>query len=178
MQLAKCIELDPSRPTGDRHLAVAFRLGAQCVRWLHAIRCRMTLDLKTAVATLAFVVAVPVCSTGNMSASTSTIFADPHQHVPVNVAADGESIFSSTIKGVARSNKDVPGVGKGIPIELGQVFQVNSPGNVTSFRHYAVAQEAGKHVARIWRESDGVKVYQLPTPQSQALYPSCSRHHC
>lgn len=48
-----------------------------------------------------------------------------------------------------------------IPIELGQVFQVNSPGNVTAFRHYAVSQEAGDHVARIWRESDGVKVRVL-----------------
>ena len=79
--------------------------------------------------------------------------------------AISEQIFADTVKGLAANTcTTTPSCP---PVELGQVFQVDSAGNLSHVRHYAVATERGPHTARIWRESDGVKLAEMIIPATE-----------
>ena len=59
-----------------------------------------------------------------------------------------------------------PENGPNSPYELGQVFQVSAPGNVTAVRLFAAQNESGPHAARIWRVSDAKALAETTIPAS------------
>ncbi|QGQ94271.1 DUF4082 domain-containing protein [Paenibacillus psychroresistens] len=106
----------------------------------------------TTLANTGHTIKVVITNTKNASSSGYYSSIDAFEYI----STGAEKIFSDATTGTALSNS--------MQHELGQVFAVNVAGSITKVRLYAVSQETGNHTARIWRNSDGMKLGEYTIP--------------